>query len=63
MQEHHWQLCGARLINVKESIRELNTGSQNRYFGVFLNSTPELIFSACLKLGRENLEARLDGYE
>jgi hypothetical protein len=63
MQEHRWKSRGARLINVKESVRELNAGSHNRYFEVRLNSAPELIFGARLKSGRENLEARLDDYE
>jgi hypothetical protein len=44
MQEHRWQSSGARPINVKEYVRELNAGSYNRYFEACLNSTLELIF-------------------
>jgi hypothetical protein len=32
MQEHRWKARGERLINVKESVQELNAGSYNRHF-------------------------------
>jgi hypothetical protein len=57
------EIVWRRVINVKESVRDLNVGSHTIYFEVYLNSVPELIFGACLKSGQENLEARLDDYD
>jgi hypothetical protein len=44
MQEHHWKLCGERLINVKESVQELNTDSCSRYLKSTLTQVPKFIF-------------------
>jgi hypothetical protein len=44
MQEHRWQSRGARPINVKESVQELNTGQLQQIFEIRLNSVPEFIF-------------------